>query len=352
MRSKIKSFLILVFTITLSYSSSLFCEEHCLVFVHIGKQFPKHLIYAIEQAQLFNPETPVFLLGNKEAFTEKKLNNLNINEITIESLNISKNHITYNINAKSSGFWRYTLERFLVLDDFIQQYKMFNVFHIENDVMIYFDLKDSLPIFQKCYPNMMATVFDCDQRSVPSFVYIANPETSENLSKFIAKRAHLDTTDMETLSLFKDAFYGSKGHLPILIPSYANDYPMTNIFKNTAKDPKPFYNHLDDLKMIFDAAALGQFLGGIDPILGESKIGFMGEASVFLPMHFRFTWIKDIKSRWIPHIAYKNKQYPIANLHIHSKDLGQFSSANNEMPDVPTHFFSSLPFDHIQPKEQ
>ena len=190
--------------------------------------------------------------------------------------------------------------------------------------MIYFNLKDKLEIFRDNYSNMVATVFDCDERSVPSLVYVATPEASNKLSEFISARARIDTTDMETLSLFKDAHYGGKGHLPILIPSYADDYPMTNMFKQTAKDSKPFYNCLDQFQMIFDAATLGQYLGGIDPILGESKAGFMGEASVFLPMYFRFSWEKDAQDRWIPYISYKDLKYPIANLHIHSKRLNDF----------------------------
>jgi hypothetical protein len=338
-----------VFSALLLSISQLPGEEHSLVFVHIGKDLPSHIKHSIAQARLFNPDSPMFLLANEEALSKDQVY-LDITTIAIESLKRSKNHKKYGVKAKTSGFWRYTLERFLVLDDFIQQYEKSDVFHIENDVMIYFNLKSKLEVFRDKYSNMVATVFDCDERSVPSFVYVATPEASSKLSEFIAARAHVDTTDMETLSLFKDANYGSRGHLPILIPTYADDYPMTNIFKQTAKDSRPFHNCLDHLQMIFDAAALGQFLGGIDPILGHSKAGFLGEASVFLPMYFRFSWEKDDEGRWIPYISYKDVKYPIANLHIHSKALGRFSSVNDVMPELPSVSFSSLPFNHIQPK--
>jgi hypothetical protein len=216
--------------------------------------------------------------------------------------------------------------------------------------MLYFNLSDFLPLFKEYYSNTIATVFDCDQRSVPCFVYISNQKETQKLAKFIAERAHLDTTDMETLSLFKNANYGIKGHLPYLIPSYAEDYPLLNIFKQFSEDARPFYNHLNDLKMIFDANALGQFLGGIDPILAESKPGFLNEASIFLTMHFQFNWVQDNQKRWIPYISYKGTAYPIATLHIHSKALEKFSSTNNEMPAPPSYFHSTLPFDHIKAK--
>lgn len=323
-------------------------EEYSIVFIHIGEALPSHLKYAITQARLFNPESSLFLIANQSALSQD-LDQWNINTVSIENLKRTQSHKKYAIKAKNNGFWRYALERFLVLDDFIQQYNRSNVFHIENDVMIYFSLKDKLGIFQDNYSNMVATVFDCDERSVPSFVYIGTPKASNELANFIASRAHINTTDMETLNVFKDTYYGHKGHLPILIPAYAIDYPMTNIFKQTAKSPKPFHHCLDQFQMIFDAATLGQFLGGIDPILGTSKPGFMGEASVFLPMHFKFSWEKDLQNRWIPYISYKDFKYPIANLHIHSKGLNRFLSNNFLVPEPPKVWFSSLPFDHIQP---
>lgn len=322
--------------------------EHSLVLVHIGERFPRYLPDAIAQARSFNPDSPIFLIGNAIAF-EQFINKDDVIPVPIESLTPSRHHTLFATKATKEAFWRYTLERFLVLDDFIQQYDLRHVFHIENDVMLYFDLKERLPSFQICYTNQVATTFDCDQRSVPSLVYIDNPSVSNLLAKFIALHATESTTDMLLLSLFKDFYYQKRAdHLPILIPAYADDYPLTNIFKDTAKDPEPFSAYLDEMQMIFDAAALGQFFGGIDPILGQSKPGFLGEASVFLPMFFEFTWIQDTKQRWIPYISYKGETYPIANLHIHCKDLARFRSTNKTPPIPPTEFYSSLPFDHIQ----
>lgn len=328
--------------------SALFADPHCLVFVHIGNHLPRHLKDSVTQARLFNPHSDIFLIGTSSALHAFE-NDCGAIPIPIESLTPSPQHQLFAKKATSEAFWRYTLERFLVLDDFIQQYALDNVFHIENDVMLYFDLSQKLATFQSCYHNQMATVFDCDERSVPSFVYLANPAVSKLLAEFIAERTEQNTTDMYLLSLFKDTYYKKRAdHLPILIPSYSNDYPLTNIFKNTAKAAAPFSAYLDQLNLIFDAAALGQFLGGIDPILGASKPGFLGEASVFLPMFFQFKWEKDREQRWIPYMSYRGETYPIANLHIHCKDLARFSSLNASPPPLPTESFSSLPFHHIQ----
>lgn len=322
-----------------------------LAFVHLGEKLPQHLQHSLAQARLFNPDCSIYLIASASAL--RSLDNMPASAIpiAIESLNISSAHKAFISKTRAEAFWRFAMERFLVLDDFIQQNNLSNVFHIENDVMLYFNLKERLSVFEECYPDMLATVFDCDERSVPSFVYLANPSVSKMLAEFIADRADWNTTDMELLSLFKDRYYKTRAdHLPILIPSYANDYPLTSIFKKTAKSATPFYASLDRLGLIFDAAALGQFLGGIDPILGQSRAGFLGEASVFLPMFFQFRWVQDTQKRWIPHIRYGKEEYPIANLHIHCKNLAPFGSLEPLPPEVPKEFFSSLPFEHIQRK--
>lgn len=327
--------------------------EHNLVFVHIGPTLPRHIIYSVLQARLFNPGTSIYVLSNGQSPCIPEWEHLDIKHVPIESLAVSQEHKIYNSSTQVTGFWRFALERFLVLDDFITQYNLAHIFHIENDIMIYCELEPLSSKLEEDYPNMVATTFDCDERAVPGFVYISNAHVSHLLASFIAKNAYRNTTDMEMLNLFRLAnrkIYADS--LPILIPKYAEDYPLTNIFKQTAQSAEPFTNHLDHLGMIFDAAALGQYLGGIDPILGESKSGFQGEASVFLPMHFDFKWIQNSQGLWIPYISYRGIEYPIANLHIHSKRLDAFLSTCSQMPAVPTAPFSSLPYDHIRPRKK
>lgn len=327
--------------------------DNCLVFVHIGDHPPHYVRHSMAQARLFNPDFPIVFIANENSLQSIDLQELNAIKISIESLNKTSSHQQYERITKTKGFWRFALERFLVLDDFIQQFHLQSVFHIENDVMIYFSLEKFLPIFQSRYTNMITTAFDCDQRSVPCFVYFDNSLVSSELAQFIANQAFLESTDMHLLNEFKKIHYKKcADHLPILIPDYADDYPLLNIFKEYSEDPRPFYANLDAFQMIFDAAALGQYLGGIDPILGPSKPGFMGEASIFLPMFFSFQWIRDEQGRWIPWIQYKDKAFPIANLHIHCKALDRFSSVRQSPPALPIEPFSSLPFTHIQPNQK
>lgn len=340
-----KIFCILAFLINLTcvYAKDSPCS---LVYVHIGPKLPSYLPVAIAQARLFNSEIPIYLLASSAAITNYDSEDENVHLVSLESLILSKNHKLFKLRAKSEGFWRYTLERFFYLDDFIHQYDLKNVFHIENDVMLYFDLGEKLPIFQECYKGMIASVFDCDERCVPSFVYISNPNPSEKLVEYISIKGLNGATDMTLLYEFKEKYYKVLGdHLPILIPSYAEDWQLKNLSGRTAKSAVPYTNSLEKFKLIFDAAAIGQFLGGIDPILGNKGPGFVGELSVFLTHRCSYEWKKDSNERWVPYISYGKETYPIANLHIHCKNLAAFYSLNKDFYPLPTRAYSSLPLE-------
>ena len=321
-------------------------HSHSLVYVHIGPDLPSYLPIAIAQARLFNPDTPIYLIANSSAMSNYDCEDQKIHLVPIELLIPTKSHKKFKDRAKSNGFWRYTLERFLYLDDFIQQYKLNNVFHAENDVMIYFNLEEKLHVFQECYPKMIATTFDCDERSVPSFVYISDPMPSKQFAKYIAINGLNGANDMSLLFDFKEKYYKKFGdHLPILIPAYVENRSLINLANRTAKNVAPFINNIEKFQLIFDAAAIGQFLGGIDPILGNKGPGFIAELSVFLTHHCTYQWKMDEKRRWVPHISYGGVTYPIANLHIHCKNLRAFYSLNQNFYPLPTQVWSSLPFE-------
>ena len=93
--------------------------------------------------------------------------------------------------------------------------------------------------------------------------------------------------------------------------------PMGHQVKNIQK----YYNNIEAFQSIFDAAALGQYLGGIDPNNGPSSPGFINESCVFNPSLLSYEWINDDRGRKIPYIIFSGEKYRINNLHIHCKNL-------------------------------
>jgi len=210
------------------------------------------------------------------------------------------------------------------------QYNLKNVFHLEYDNMLYVDLQELLPIFVDKYKGIAAT-FDNDKRCIPGFIYIRNQEVMSRLADFFAYYAKKGYNDMQMLAEFKNKYgENSIDYLPIITAEYAKEHPLVSRKGNAAHKKKKFFQYIDLFHSVFDAAALGQYLGGQDPNNGSCAPGFINESCVFNSSHLGYDWYNDDLNRKIPYIVYSNKKYRINNLHIHSKKLELFTSSSFE----------------------
>lgn len=302
--------------------------DYSIVFVHIGDVLPQYLKTSLTQTRAFNKDCPIILVANEIAFKNVDFSDLDITQITCESLIITSEHQKFRNRSKLNdrwrkGFWRYTSERFLYLHDLMTQFEMENVFHLENDVMLYVDLAVLLPVFKTKYKGIAAT-FDHDRRCIPGFLYIKDPKIMLKLAKYFEEQTHLN--DIDTLVQFRKE-YGkdSIDNLPVIMEEYTKEHSLGS-FKYPAKDKRKYCQNIEFFGSIFDAAAIGQYLGGKDPENGSSGPGFINEACAFNPSLLSYEWLLDDEGRKVPFAQYAKKKFRINNLHIHSKKLSNFTS--------------------------
>ena len=146
---------------------------------------------------------------------------------------------------------------------------------------------------------------DSKDRCIPGLMFIPNCDI---LRKCI-QMFNPTLNDMQNFSLCYYKLNDIVDTLPIFLENTTNNVLriVTNNFR--------YYG------AIFDAAAIGQYLGGIDPRnkSGDTR-GFINETCVIDYSKFEFIW-KIENGLKIPHIVVNNHNYPIINLHIHCKDL-------------------------------
>ena len=308
-------------------------QPHALVFVHLGSSLPPCLEDAVWQASLFNSPDEICVIVNEQAI--EKPNNLGkfATVFVAEQLQLTERHSAFREKSTldkkfRDSFWFYTSERFLYLDDFMQQYGVKDLFHIESDVALFVDLKELLPIFQKEYHGQIAAVFDNDDRCIPSFIYAADKGAMADLADFISKNADSGKNDMEVLGLYKKQYPTKIKNLPIIPSSYSASYPLESISGSKTQDAAAFSTNIDKFQSIFDAAAIGQYLGGTDPRNGPSSPGFINERCLFNPANFNYEVQTDEHGRLVPYLSFNGVRYCINNLHIHSKQVNQFLSKN------------------------
>ena len=99
---------------------------------------------------------------------------------------------------------------------------------------------------------------------------------------------------------------------------------ISNDFVDNNEEYNFVTNNFHNFQYIFDAAAIGQYLGGVDPRNDNRNTeGFVNETCIIKYNHYHFDWIiiDEIKR---PFIIINNLKYRIFNLHIHSKNLKKF----------------------------
>lgn len=306
--------------------------QSAIVFVHIGPTIPPYLYVALEQARLFNPEEEVCLITNQQALDSSShdFSQHAITTVPCENLVQTPEHQKFIQTCPHSasilnGFWRKAIERFFYLHEYIAARNLKHVIHLESDNMLYIDIaliKEALAEYKG-----IGAVFDADNRCIPSFVYIANEQAIAHMIQFIADYASHGHTDMGLLSLYRHKNSDKIACLPLIMPEYLIKHTLINTLGQRPIEASLYYNKCAQFNSIFDGAAFGQYLGGIDPnVHAHSQPGFINETCVFNPSYLRFEWRKDEQGRKVPFALCEGAAYRINNLHIHSKRLHDFRS--------------------------
>ena len=302
-----------------------------IVCVHIGETLPPYLEIALEQARLFNPEASIVLIANAEAL-ESFHSRIDVTAVSCESLPRTQEHEKFLEKMKSAaGYLRYTSERFLYLYDYMAASGAKDLFHIENDVLLYADLGELLPLFQQYYPGIAAT-FESPFKCIPGFLFVATPDAMQKLAKHFAAKAPYPMNDMQVIALYWKEHRKEIDCLPMMMERYFLDRMPADVHSRLWEKKQRYSNHIAEFQSIFDGAAIGVFFDGV------AKAGFPPGhlmRALFDPSLITYIWELDAKGRRVPYALYGGEKYRINNLHIASKRLERFLSMGGAPSGAP-----------------
>ena len=120
--------------------------------------------------------------------------------------------------------------------------------------------------------------------------------------------------------------------LPIIPTQYQWKNEMRTPSGQKSSEPENFSLNYEKFRTIFDAAAIGQYLGGVHAH-GDADltIGFINESCVFDCSKLKFEWRKDYQGRYVLVGIYDGEEFFVNNLHIHSKHLKLFYSSRRPL---------------------
>jgi len=282
-------------------------SEPSVVLVSVGV-FQEYLVDNIKQLLKLGHENRVYVLTNAKFFSRLDAFKGRIHLVGAEKyLDIDSTAFDANRRIKAGdrqfreGFWVHTSSRFFLIYYMMRDLDLEHVFHIENDVLLYHSVDDIFPCVD---PSYLYLPFDCLDRNIASIVYLP----SHNVLRTVLQKYDFSKNDMQNFSHIR-ASTGLVRSFPIF-PS-GEDPALDAVTKHFA----------DFGGMVFDAAAMGQYLGGIDPwhISGDTT-GFVNETCLVKYNQYQFYWDHGKPFlRISPTLT-----VPIFNLHIHSKRLDAF----------------------------
>jgi hypothetical protein len=246
--------------------------------------YQEYITENISNLKLFGNEITVIT----DTILCPKFFDYDINVISTEILDTT----LFEKNNHLEGFWANTSKRLFLLYSYIKKFNKKNVIHIENDYLIYCNVGDLN------FGNYLYLTMDSLTRCIPGIIFVPDFTFIEPLFKDY----RYELTDMYNLGLFY------------------------NRWKHKLVKKISIFPGLGDTDFIFDAAAIGQYLGGIDPIhAGGATPGFINETCTVDYSKYTFHWVKN-GSHWIPNINIGGIYYPVLGLHIHSKNLKNFKA--------------------------
>lgn len=307
-----------------------------LVYYQVGEIIPDHLFDSLYQSFNVNEKQSTnidfYIITNEKwsRYINERISKMDIVEkpnVTIvpyEKLTNSKVIKEYN-NVISSwnqhytnfrdGFWLHTTNRFLYIYAFMEIYNITNVFHIESDIMLYENLNTVYKNLQTM--NMIDKIIavqDAPQRAICSIVFIPDKHVANKYSEYI-------------LHALKNNSSGQ----------FLNDMDLMGKYTDKYEFPDSPEHKLSKQLGIFDACAIGQYLGGIDfknipaehiksRFINPTR-GFINETALFKANTVKYIIDKSNKDgKKFKMIKNNTDTYNINALHIHSKQLYLFSS--------------------------
>ena len=291
------------------------------IFIHLGTEFfPDYVNTAIEQCRLWNPTNPIFFVSSHihaDKITKE------CTHISIEHLPLTHHHSEFiNKNTLDTsfrhGFWRYTTERFFVLEEVCRYLNITEFFHVENDNMVYFNASELIHAFRNTV-NGIASTSLTDIKLIFGFMYCNNIETLSDLTSYLV---NTENNEMETGAKFFKLYNKNTQYLPS-IPDIDNILSL--------EDKTRVTHNIETFNGVFDPAQYGQWLGGIDPRNDVSKAyTYSNPSAAIQPDQFTYSNRIEDSGLFRYYINKHGVSYPLYTLHIHSKKLAEFYSKSNK----------------------
>lgn len=281
---------------------------------------PEYAVDTVYQARLFYKGPIYFILSDMESSYVKKLEEMQVTIVNYASVvdkgfnecleKYNRFEVIHRLQGRERLF-QYSFERFFVLYQLMNQYNLSNVFFLELDNLIY---DDPLKWEEQFCSKDMAYMHDNRGRGASGVCFIKNTSILFDCTEFFKEYIMNPPDHLSEMPALYKFWEKNQDRIQILPIHWPSDNLPNELSMNYTN-----YNNT-----VFDAAAFGIYLGGMDPYHTGGVVVrnvHNNDLSAIKAASYQFEWRRDELNRNIPYILYGTTWIRINNLHIHSKDL-------------------------------
>lgn len=290
-----------------------------IVFVHLGTPIPKYLLDNLRRTKIILGAAKVVLV------LDEANSHLNVQEYGVETFQFDWKKYSENLGITTpylshdtkfwDGYWQNTFNRLFAVGAYQAFTSGERVLHVESDVVLFpnFPLNEFNKLEVLAWPRVS---FDYD---VASVVYSPSAAAYEEFLLEITKMVEEDdcTTDMQAMSKFSRKFPDKVMALPTTPPNSNYSLEVSRIEGDSAG--------WELFKGVFDGLTLGHWLTGKD---ARNSWGIRTRYTVPLnsPLNYSgYTFSLDSSDS-----IRLDSEFPVFNLHVHSKNSGYFRAFNRD----------------------
>ena len=302
-----------------------------IVLIYLGK-VPTYTRSCVQQIKTWAPETKIYFITDNLQNAKDILNDYDINYVDSSSL---KSTMIQDIEAKRGKFsvcnwvqnrehlFYFSMLRFYLLEEWMRQTGIQDVFHLEVDNLIYYDPNEFIKQFRT---RGVSYLYEDASRGCASVFYARDVDAMQHMNKTIL--TYISDKDFNNEMTFIGRYADEHPDRVYILPHI----PPADNGTTVEKIASNFQNFGGE--WIFDSMSIGMWLTGIDKIHSNGML--KREKSRWIPLDFtkfKFEWKLNRKEKLYPVMITPNHTCRIFNLHVHSKDLKPYLSYKFNLPN-------------------
>ena len=291
-----------------------------LIFIWIGKKIPSWGFDSLKFASIKNPNRKIILLVDNNSYASLKRKSKSFEICCLSPQFLKKCNLASNHNL-SNDFWVNTAKRLKILHQYAKKNHLKQFFHAEIDNLIF-----SLNSLEKKL-NLIGKGFfapkDSEERAIASLIFCNNIESINEIFKYFSP-PFLAQSEMHALGIYSNR---SQNFFSLPTESFIEANKKWNVICP------------EKTNGIFDAAAIGQYIFGIDPMhepyrplynmfVNENVLIKFSDLIFYLENQNIYAYNKKTK-----------KEFKIYNIHVHSKSIKKAESLINGDQEILKNLF-------------